>query len=560
MGEKIIRGYYGKYKHYLLLVWVAAASLALFFAAYRYRNEFDIFVSAATYLTWHNIFEFTAIVISFAVFFVSYYSYEQTRNLRSILLGAVFLTVGILDTFHTLSFKGMPDFFVPNVTANRATTFWIIARLSGGAGYVAASCISANRTANARKKYFVLLPLIFSFIVFILVTYFPSLLPPMFLEGSGLTPVKIYLEYVVILFFFITVVNFVREYGKTRDLQVMVFAAAMLIRVFSEIAFVSYSQVYDVYNYLGHVFKFIAYFLIFQVIFINNVRKPYIELSKAQRELKDYAENLDRIVDHRTRQLKQMNVKLIEDLEYARDVQKAMLPQKLPREQDVVFSAGYYPAEHLSGDYYNVFKLDEENLGICIADVSGHGVSAAMLTVFLNQALRTCADDGQGGIRNLRPSEVLKDIYVAFNRTNFREDVYIVLIYAVYNRASKTLTYASAGMNAQPFVTKKSGRLAEVEIKGFPICKFLEFHPVEYSDSELVLESGDKLIFYSDGLLEAENEYRVRFSEERLRKLLSDYAASEDILLAEAISKSVDEFTGGHSLRDDITYVIMEVR
>lgn len=213
-------------------------------------------------------------------------------------------------------------------------------------------------------------------------------------------------------------------------------AFSMVLSIYSEIAFTQYASVYDIYNYLGHIYKFLAFFIIFKVMFINNIRKPYIELYDAKQEIKHYADNLDLLVQTRTEELRKLNNQLMDDLRYAKDIQKAVYPSRLPQEREVVFDTRYFAAEIVSGDFYNIFRRDEDNIAFFIGDVSGHGVPAAMLTVFVNQTVRTILDIELGIIK---PSKVLNSIYKSFNETNFKEEVYIVMIYALYNKRKRYL-------------------------------------------------------------------------------------------------------------------------
>jgi sigma-B regulation protein RsbU (phosphoserine phosphatase) len=187
--------------------------------------------------------------------------------------------------------------------------------------------------------------------------------------------------------------------------------------------------------------------------------------------LKKYAGNLNKLVAKRTEELDHTNQKMLKDIEYARDIQKAMLPDKLPNNDQVYFEAKYYPAEKVSGDFYNIFRLDEKRIGMYISDVCGHGVRAAMLTVFLNQSIKTIKElDGR--LEVISPSKVLENLYELYNKINFEDDQYILVLYAIYNIETKELVYSSAGMNAQPLILK-GNQISEMDIEGLPICKLI---------------------------------------------------------------------------------------
>ncbi len=546
-------------KHYILLCSVVLFTYLLFKFAYLLQPQFKSVMGVASYLTWHNILEFISILVSFGVFAVTYYTYNQTKNLKSAFLGSVFLATGFIDMFHTLSFKGMADFFIPNISANRATTFWIFSSLIAAIGFIVSSFLPTYSQKKIRKPLLVIPSLCIALIVLIVVTYFPKAFPAMYIDGVGLTPVKKALEYVIMVLFGITLVTVLIEHKKTKDFPQVLFALAILLRICSRVAFVSYVGVYDIYNYLGHIYRFIAFFIIFRVIFIYNIQKPYNELSMAKKEIDDYANNLDRLVDRRTEQLKTVNQKLMEDLIYARDIQRAMLPLNLPSNETVGFCARYFPAESVGGDFYNVFKLDENNIGMYIGDVAGHGVSAAMLMIFLNQCVTVTKELYDGKLEIMSPSSVLEDVYLSFNNTNFRDHIYAVMFYAVYDTSSRELTFSSAGMNVAPLIIYNTGVIAEMEIKGLPICKFSEFYHPQYHNTTLKLSPGDKVLFYTDGIIDAENQNREKFSEERLKVILEKGHAKNCANLSEYIEDNLFGFTGSYPLKDDITFFMMEV-
>lgn len=548
-----------KYPQYTALVAVFIVSCLIFKLSGLFHGQFEKVMGVVTYLSWHNLFEFSGALVCFSVFIVPYYTYGEDKNLKALFVGSIFLASGILDIFHTLSFKGMPEFLIENRDANRATTLWILSRLITSIGLFAASFIGPETRTRTDKRLFLVAAVLISFSSLTVVTYYPDLLPPMYIDGIGLTRVKKILEYIAMALFAATLVRFLIRYRETQDNLEVMFCIALLLNIFAEYAFISYYSVYDIYNYLGHIYKFVASFVIFRVIFIRDVQKPYIELSRAKDEIKAYAENLDRIVDERTRELKQTNQKLIEDLEYARDIQKALLPSSLPREHEVCFDARYFPAERVSGDFYNVFKLDEQHIGVYIGDVCGHGVPAAMLTVFLNQSMKMIHEEGPEGVKIMSPADVLKNIYKSFNNTNFREDIYLVLLYGVYNRKTKEFVYASAGINVPPLVMEAGGRVSELPVRGFPICKFIEFYSGDYTDMQIQLQKGDKVLFYTDGLIDAENSEGERFSDSRLKAVVERNINQPDVVLAEEITQSVFGFTGSNKLKDDVTFFIMEV-
>lgn len=535
------------------------AAILLIVATF-FEEIFIKFVSITTFLSWHSLFEIGAIIGYVAIYMLTYYTYQQSKKLRLFLLSNFLLTAGILHAFHMLSYKGMPSFFAENTSANRATTLWIAARIIYALGFLVSVFVKEEIKSTVNRNYFMMISLSVSIGIFIVSTYYPSFLPAMFVEGYGLTLVKKLLEYFIMLILFIASLATLHEYVKKREKDHFMLFCALFLSVLSEFSFTIYINVYGIYNYFGHILMCVSLFMVFKVIFTKNILAPYLALSGAQKALKGYADNLDKIVEQRTKQLKMINGRLYENLEYARDIQKSLLPGFLPDTSEIGFNALYLSAERLSGDFYDVFKLDEDHIGFYISDVSGHGVPAAMLTVFLKQCVDSVVETDRikGSISS--PSAILQHIYDAFNHSNFRDEVYIVLIYFIYNTKERRLVYSSAGMNEAPVFIDREGNVKEISIKGFPICKLIDVYSVTYYDSECVMNQGDRLYLYTDGLVETRNSSDQQYLSERLKQQLKQ---SKDKKLAEQVSIIKDDllfYADGNKFNDDVTLLAIEFR
>lgn len=548
-----------KIKCYEKVILVVAFSIILFIVAANFNDEFVNMMSVTGYLTWHIIFEFTSVLVSFSIFTVTYFIYTESGSLRMIILGCAFLAMGLLDAFHALSFKGMADFFISNDTANRATTLWVLSRTIGCIGFLISIYIPYHRKSNIKNNIFAFVTVIISIALFLGTTYTPDIFPVMLIEGQGLTKIKLVIEYFIILVLGYTFILVAVEYEKTRLIREYIFLVALILLIFSEFAFTNYGSVYDAYNYLGHIYKIIAFMILYKAIYIENISIPYREMKKARTELKEYSDNLNIIVKQRTKELEDMNNVLMTDIEYAKEIQRCLLPINMPQDKPVSFSAEYIPAQRLSGDFYNVIKLDENNIAIYIGDVSGHGVSAAMLTVFAHQNIKPLKEE-ENYNELISPGYVLKTIFRDFNKTNFNVETYIVMLYGVYNINNKRFTYASAGINVPPYIIKGSGEVVEMDVKGFPICKLGDYYVPFYDDREVQLETGDKILFYSDGLVEAKNIKNEVNGQEKIKEFLkykNYYTANE---LHDTIKSMLYKHIGKNGkLKDDITYLIMEI-
>ncbi len=549
-----------EYRGLLLPIFVFIISGFLFEYAYLFEQVYVKVMSASSYLSWHTTLEFISVLVSVCVFIIPYYSYKQNKRLRGLAVAHIFLIMGCIDFFHALSFKGMMDFLITNDTANRATTFWIIARLVGAIGVTAVSCIRINRKSNIDKRIFLIISIVFVLAVLVIATYFPGIIPEMYNEETGVTQVKKVLEYVVIIFLVVAGFQYIRQYMKNKNNSNLLFSVAIITSIFSELSFVRYFSVYDMYNFLGHIYKFISYFMVFRVAFINNIEQPYLALYAAKNKIKADARNLNRLVEERTRALEVINQKLLDDLEYARDIQLAMLPEKLPNNEEVTFSAKYYPAERVSGDFYNIFRLDEKHIGMYIGDVSGHGVPASMLTIFLNQSIKTIRELEGNRSEIINPSTVLSNLYHLFNKVHFKADLYILVLYAIYNTDTRELVYSSAGMNAQPIIIKKNQQIHEIEIQGLPICKLGDICSPEYKDKSVRLESGDRVFFYTDGLTELNRKLSGNaYSIDSLKALLGKYGVRDLECIYDEIDKEITLYSKNGGIKDDVTFFTLQV-
>ncbi len=520
---------------------------------------YQIFLSDF-FLTWHIFLEFSSIVMSFCVFAITYYTYEESNRLRSIVIASTFLAVSLLDLFHTFSYKGMPV-FLTEASVDKATSFWIIARLTMGVGlFISILIPSEKKVKRNQEGLWALMTLIYSAYWLLTISYHIDLYPPLFIEGKGLTPLKIYLEYFIISVQIVTAVLFFSAYIKSdcEDIGYIHIVRSLIISIFSEIAFTRYNNVYDTYNFLGHIYKIVAYYMLFRALFVQNVQKPYQDLHTAERKLSVYVNNLEQLVAQRTAEISEANKNLLRNLDYAKNILLALLPTSFPVVKGTEFAAKYMPCEKVGGDFYNVFKLDEQNIGILIEDVAGHGVSAAMINVFINQNIFFKKEYDDGRQKIFTPRGVLMNCYHKYNEMPFPEEVYVVMLYGIYNIATGELTYASAGMNTNPLILKGDGQVSVLEADGFPICKFGSHYKPSYQNRTAHLNPGDTLILYTDGLIELDPRRPDRFSQEQLVQFitgLKDITAQE---ICDEISDAYHALRGDEEMTDDVTILVVK--
>ena len=195
--------------------------------------------------------------------------------------------------------------------------------------------------------------------------------------------------------------------------------------------------------------------------------------------------------------LTKQNEKLNEDLLIAQRLQQAMLPEHMPSPKDYAFYAKYHPCEAVGGDFYDVFELGEDKVAFYIADVSGHGVSAAMLTVFFAQAARSIL---QSYGAEASPGAAMREVWRRFVQMELEEHLYITAWMAVLDVVTGDITYSNAGHIVSPLLLSGDD-VESLEIAGYPICRWLP--EVSYQEATVNIKQGGKLLLYTDGLSDA---------------------------------------------------------
>lgn len=246
------------------------------------------------------------------------------------------------------------------------------------------------------------------------------------------------------------------------------------------------------------------------------------------------------------------NAKLRDDLIMARKLQCSMLPKDLPEDR-VSFSYLYNSCEALGGDFLDIFKIGEKHLGLYVADVSGHGVPASMLTVFLRFTLSK---------KILSPSEALKELFKEFNSSNLGDDLYITVFYAILDLEENTMVYSNAGHNAIPVVFRADDKnsFELLRLPGIPISRWVE-RP-DYNDGYINLRKGDRLFFYTDGIIEMRNAENEQFGEDRLLDLLLDSNSARIGTLNAIFTEACEfaELSDTAKILDDVTMALLEVK
>lgn len=243
-----------------------------------------------------------------------------------------------------------------------------------------------------------------------------------------------------------------------------------------------------------------------------------------------------------TEKINEKNKKMSDDIKFAKNMQKRMLPPK-GMYNGISIDYLYESSESLSGDFFDVFEIDENNTGIYICDVVGHGVTASLLTIFVRQSLRTIAK-GSVGI-----NKIMKELHKTFLALNLDYDKYFSVFFGIFNKSSFEFEFVNAGHNSVPIlINNKNVRM--LKSKGYPIANI--FDNVSYDVSSVNLSVGDKLLFYTDGITEATNDEGIQFGVENLIRIVKS-----DGNILKNIKSSVENFS--RVQKDDYAALLAEI-
>lgn len=237
------------------------------------------------------------------------------------------------------------------------------------------------------------------------------------------------------------------------------------------------------------------------------------------------------------------------ELEMSQVVQRALMPHRAPVISGVEVAAFSRPAEIVGGDYFDFFKFRDGAHGLVIADVSGHGVSAAMFVSSLQTAIQTMSPD------SLSPAEILERLN-RFYIHNINFTTFVTIFLARFDPNDRTLTYVNSGHNP-PAVFCKAGASVTWLKRTAPAVGLAE-HYLPRTET-LKLSEGDILMLYTDGLTEALNNEMQEFGQERLAVFLQNAADLPASEMLQVIREGVSAYGEDTPLSDDLTLVAMKV-
>ncbi|MDQ2712094.1 MAG: SpoIIE family protein phosphatase [Acidobacteriota bacterium] len=238
------------------------------------------------------------------------------------------------------------------------------------------------------------------------------------------------------------------------------------------------------------------------------------------------------------------------ELEIAREVQQRLFPQRIPEIAGVSLAGMCRPALEVGGDYYDLIELEDGRLGFAIGDVSGKGISAALVMASLRASLRGLTLEGPGDLAKMM-QKVNRLVYEASTSNR-----YATFFFATYDPAKRELCYVNAGHNSPMLVRDESRETLRLEAGGL-VVGLLPF--ASYEAQSVILESGDLLISYTDGISEAMTVDDEEWGEERMLAAVPIDPSLSAKQIIESIFLAADEFAAGAEQHDDMTVLIMKL-
>lgn len=238
-----------------------------------------------------------------------------------------------------------------------------------------------------------------------------------------------------------------------------------------------------------------------------------------------------------------------EELRLAADIQMRLLPDEAPALDGYDLAGTSIPAQNVGGDYFDFLPTGNGQMAVCVADVSGKGLPAALLMSNVQAALRARYDTCSS------PSSCLSVLSKLLYRSTHRGS-FVTMVYGIIDTAGHSIDYANAGHN-RPLVCMADGRVVRLETAGLVLGAMPD---ADYRTGTTPLEPGSLLLFYSDGVTEAMNESRVAFGEENLEDLLRVVRGLTAQETVDRIVKEVQTHVGDAPQHDDMTLLVVKRR
>jgi sigma-B regulation protein RsbU (phosphoserine phosphatase) len=273
---------------------------------------------------------------------------------------------------------------------------------------------------------------------------------------------------------------------------------------------------------------------------------------------------LEKSKEEQNRKLADTYAAIKKDLEAAAKIQLSLLPKSDSIISGVEFDWLFMPAAFMAGDILNYFWLVDDYIGFYLLDVAGHGIPSALLSITLSRYLSP-VDNQDSPLKKFliippyyeytRPKDVVEDLNQRFQASDDSMQ-YFTMVYGVINARTGQVNITQAG-HPSPIKIEKDGTASFIGSGGFPVGIFSD---ATYEEHECYLESGDRFILYSDGIIECRNNKGITFSTERFIEIIKKNKGQSLHNLITDVEKNLKDWKGGGVFDDDLSLLAFEMK
>jgi len=246
--------------------------------------------------------------------------------------------------------------------------------------------------------------------------------------------------------------------------------------------------------------------------------------------------------------------RLQKEMQVAQEIQQSLLPRTVPQAEGFEIGTFYKAAKEVGGDYYDFVWVDDDTLGLVVADVSGKGVPGSLVMTMIRTALRMEA----------RGNRSARDVVAKLNSfvtEDMKKGMFVTIFYVILDSRHRVISFASAGHNPMILYRGDSDETYFLNPKGFPVGIDLSDRTLfekSIGSETIKLKKSDMLVIYTDGITEAMNGEKQQFGEERLLRVIKKYGTLCPQEFASKLTDEIAAFTGGEPQNDDITLVAVK--
>ena len=284
----------------------------------------------------------------------------------------------------------------------------------------------------------------------------------------------------------------------------------------------------------------------------RELKTENLSLNTRLKEQKSVVGQKNLLLEEAAYKLNRINFELEDELETARRIQEGLMPTQLPDLVNLKSAAVYIPTGIVGGDLYDIIITPHQKIAVLIFDVSGHGIPAALIGAMAKMLFAHFIEKTES------PAEVFREVNKQLCHF-IQTEQYLTAFLGFIDPIKNCMVYSRAGHVPPLIYNSRNGRILRLDSKGFFIGHSALLNIAEYWDCMVQLDSGDKILFYTDGLTEGVNEHHELYGGERLIEVFQQCGSSDVQNIVDLIVADQASFRNGTPLRDDFTMLCIEM-